>query len=635
MDGVLLSPEIAASEPAQRLGAFDAAPALRVETDVFRRNVEALRIVAPALADAVIGEPLPHGWRAVSALDGFPTYQIDDSASGESLWRCGTAAPRTRAEAVLAAYSWKSANPALPALGTGAELAVLLGRLPVHAAVYVFVEEWAELAAGLRLLDFAEALERRRCVLIPPANVAQYLRELLESHPGLLAPGQIVRMVGVSDPRLECVRGVCEAAVREVNERRAARLAMLNAAAEVDPRAPGELRRLALLDPAAALDAESRSGLLTSAESLGLASLACVCDGPTTVHPLVQFERLAEFKPDLTLLVNPNGGAIPRPLAGPVMAWFLDADAVPVAIPADRPAGCASPAVRAALLAAGAAAERVVECYWAVSDAAANAAKRAYVEAAERSEIVLIGPGCEARPESWGIDQPMHRQLWAQTRRAIFENWTSAAATDPRRMLDAAEKRLGAALRDAELRAAFLRGVERALIPAAVAERISRTVDEAGHALRVCHKGELRWESCDGQPRANGMGGSLATGGVPPCALILPWLRDPLGPALLRAAASRIPILMHAPDTRTAGLALGGVLAPGVHLTTFSAAAELRAVLGRLRSGDAELAKRAQRAREHVLAHHTWAQRARALQAVLAPNGVFSAEGGSAPQSAR
>jgi hypothetical protein len=106
--------------------------------------------------------------------------------------------------------------------------------------------------------------------------------------------------------------------------------------------------------------------------------------------------------------------------------------------------------------------------------------------------------------------------------------------------------------------------------------------------------------------------------GTGPRAAIFGGSLDPLCPALLHAAALGWPLLLHDPGGQTLARGLGGVLQRGQHYLAFTGAADLRAALTVLKDKPAAAHDRAARARAHVLARHTYAQRLRELPALAA-----------------
>lgn len=624
MAGVLLSPGIAAEPAAQHLGCYDLPPRLPLDPGILAANLAALAAVdSPLAAETGDAEPDPD-WQPVRALDGFPTFlRLPTPASAGPQWHSGTAAPRTRAEATLSSYAWKGANPALPEPGTGAELTLLLERLPAHAAVFVFVDDVAGLRLALQVLDLAVAIRTHRCIFVPPMQPAQFLRSLVAAHPGLLPPGQILRMCGPSPARIDDIHRACEAVLRETSEQRAARLAAATGRARRPPAAA--LTRLAVVDFAPRCD-PAGAALVAAADSLGWAAYLSRNDSPLYVHVLHHVEQLAEFAPDCAILSGPAAGSIAAAIPGRVCQWWRDLDELPTSAPRTLPALAASPEIRRALRRAGFADADILDFFWATGAAPADADAESFRSALQAADpaaapVWLLTPPGDASPEAHGIDQPMHCQLWEQTRAAIAANWTAASASDAHRMLAAAEKRVGAALSDPDIRATFLRAVERALIPATIAERISRALQDEGITPQATAEGEPRWTLDASTTRTTDGRSARPAGSVRaatrPSALVVSWRRDPLAPPLLDAVATGIPVLIYAPDAARLSRALGSVLIPEQHLTLFASPKELRAAVRAAQGRDPAVLRRCARAREHVCQRHTWPRRLATLASAL------------------
>ena len=158
---------------------------------------------------------LPAHWRPAAALDGSLTYRTD-AAGEQPAWLGGAAAPRARADGLLVGFQPGDYNPSLPEIAAGAELQLLLSRLPYYQAVYVFGTEFTSLAAVLRVCDLSSAISAGRCVFVPPGREEAFLREHLAAHPGLLHPGNIVVLPGVADERIQGLCRICERVARDV-----------------------------------------------------------------------------------------------------------------------------------------------------------------------------------------------------------------------------------------------------------------------------------------------------------------------------------------------------------------------------------------------------------------------------------
>ena len=281
--------------------------ATTLDPDVWSSNLAALAVEQIEFVAELRRVSLPETWRPARALDGFPTYRLEEPGQPPA-WLADTAVPLKRAEATLAKSISDDKNVALPCLGTGAELVHLLERLPTHVAVFVFESDVKVLAAILQTQDCSIAISQGRCILLPPEREAAFLTAQMEAHPGLLPPHNILLADLVSTERLQELKGICEQVGRETIKRRNARLRELITCrpAELDTqhseRRPPRLAVLSLRPhPPTHVHAES---LAHAARGLGWDVLCHTVADPRSVDGLVHCQALTEFAGNLTICVS-------------------------------------------------------------------------------------------------------------------------------------------------------------------------------------------------------------------------------------------------------------------------------------------------------------------------------------------
>jgi hypothetical protein len=603
---------IGAPPHAGSLARLDEARVVNLETQAWPDNLAALRQIDSLLADQLEQTPLPECWRPVQALDGCITFRTEPPGQAPS-WLAASAAPMTRAHALLADFRPGDKNPALPSIAAGSELTFLLGHLPTHKAVFVFESELAALAAVLRVVDLAEHIRAGRCVLIAPEREETSLAELLERHPGLLPPGNILRLPHVPASRLEQLRATCERVALRTMQQRAQRIDELARAAAAELPAATSTPRLAVL----ALGPDRPSlvagrALARAAGELGWEVRRCAPDGPRDIHVLAHVEALANYAPSLTICVNHARARMPRPLPGLVCEWYLAADDVPEQLPDDATWRlAASPAVAAALRADAPAGEsRLLDFYWAcASDTVGDAAQRSPSDA-----IVLVADLPNDNPEAYGFDQTAHKQLWEHLHAATDRAWETRDIRSPETLLRHAERASGVRLAISSLRHEMLRVVEHVLIPAVVLGRIVQILEQ--ERLRVLAVGR-GWRRCPSRNvellTEDALELSRWASEARPAAAIFAARPDPLTPALLEAGLLGWPLLLHSLGGEPLAVRLGKILQPDQHFQAFTGAKQLRNALRLLRERPEQIARRIERARRHLLQHHSYAQRLEAL----------------------
>ncbi len=583
------------------------APDPRIWSD----NLASLRLVQPDLASRLAALVLPPDWRPALALDGTPTWRIEPPGQ-PARWLAQSAAPGTRARALLRDLVVSDRNPALASIGTGAELSLLLERLAPWQAVYIFEEDELCLSAVLRLLPLARALAESRCVLVPAREEERFLIEWLDRVPGMLPPGNLICLPSLPRPRVEHLRRVCESVVQRTSEHRAARLESLRSrAADLRPPAgpaPRLVTAALTLDPLAQWLALR---LAAAARRLGWEAAECVMDHPRHAGPVPHAERLCEFGPELIVCVNHPRALLPPQAGGATFCeWHLGEDDVPASLPAADGTYylAASPRVARALGNAGAPPGRIVEFFHA-ADLEAFAGRGEIASPL----ILLVGHLPDPRPAACGIEHSSHLHLWGAIERAAADAWERCAPLDPDALLRRAEQVSGVRISIQSLRQQWLKLIGRVLIPALVLEAATEIASAAGLEPVAVGAGWSRLESPSVQVLAENEAGLPALAGPRPLAVILAGRPDPLSFALIHAAAAGYPLMLHAPPGAGLAAQLGSVLHPERHLTTFAGARELRAALAALRADPSPAIRRAQQAREHLRAHHTLEHRLRQL----------------------
>lgn len=624
MDGVLASASLTERPAAPSvLAPLDELRPVCVAADILNSNLSAIRSVDPALAAALANTAVPENWFCALNLDDQPAYC--ERTAPASRWVCGSAAPRTRAAALLSTFRWGGQNVALPALGAGDELALLLESAPAVAAVFVLESDLVTIAGVLRTRDLGAAIREGRCIFVWQPDPAAALRQLLASSPGLLAPAQVIRLAWMSQECIERARFACECAFRASAQERAARIEATAAQIAAEPIAGGKVARLALIDFRAADERRAlHAPLLDAAAKLGWEAVSIGIDGPADAHACVHYARLAAFRPDVCISIDGARRMLPPRLPGVTCEWVTTLEAIErAAITEDAGLSliaAASPAILSALRAGGMPAARLTELFWAASDL--DFANGCHLMADE-DPIALLSEPIDARPERWGIDQPAHCLLWERVRSLVGRHWDAADALNAEFLLTAAEREMGARVEDTTIRRMLLTGVERALIPAGVAERIQCALENDSIPVIRLTRGGNPWtpnrdnpDVCAAHPRVRSL--SSVQSAQPAAtwtkalhfrALIVPNCTDPLSPAVLQAAARGQPLIVNEPRGSVIQRMFGGVAEPRRHLTLFADAATLRAALRSMSEGDSAVFDRARELRAHLRKTQTWSSR--------------------------
>jgi hypothetical protein len=593
------------------LAEFDIAPPAETDPSIWSGNLAALKDADAALAARIADAPIPPDWRPAVALDESLSYRVEADGAPPA-WLGATAIPSRRAATVIDEYECGDLNATLPAIGAGAELSLLLQRLPAHKAVYAFAESPAHIVAALRLHDLSRDLNLGRCILLPPGDEPGAIDRLLEAHPGLLPPGNILCPPGVPAERTRQIQRLCIETAERWGRIRTERVAELHREYG-DADRPRDVNRLAVLalstDPVAHRTAQQLAG---GWQELGRAAICRTIAGPRDVHLLAHCRAMTDFRPGLTICVNHARANLPLPAVEAACEWRLDADS-----PAGRGEGAVALAATPTLLEVmererGAGKSTTLPFYFGCDSEAREAAQNA-------DGVALVADLPDDAPAANGVVQPTHEMIWNAARELARRNWESGAVARPHTLLKQAERAAGVELSDAALRERMVRLIERTLIPAAVLERILQTLRQESIPLTLIGTG---WKRLSEPTTATATAESVSDfaqreGGSAPLAWLFAGRPDPLHPDLPAAGATGRPLLLHALGGQSPAPALRDLLTPERHFAVFCCAAELRKLVASLRERPQRWNELGRRTRAHLLAEHTCGHRLRDLTAAL------------------
>lgn len=582
--------------------------------DILARNLNALETADATMAAALRTREPPSGFRLAGTLDGDVNYRCEE-AGAPAAWLGGTGMPRARAEALCATFDSGGQNVALPAIGTGAELAYLLQRLGRHQAVFVFEDDLDAWAAVLRVRDLEASLLAGRCVVISGEDSRERLQARLDSRPGLLPPGKILNLPGVAATRMRVVQAACERVMADVSVGRNRRLQRVRDTVVSRRSALCEETRLAVLAlhgrgwalPAA-------RGLARAGRGLGWHVVECVATGPDSVHPLPHCEALHAFRPNLTICVGHGPESLPITIGGDVCAWAIDERS------ARELSGNSVDEVR--LLAATptmmremrqwSGEARDVEAFYWPSDLLDTSVCPGGVPG---KQVYIVADHHPLDPERCGIDQPTHKRLWTDLLERVARCWDRPEIASPEALLRQSERSAGVSLGSGRTRELFLRLIPHALIPSVVPEMIARVCDGLSIPWAVIGRGWPAALVAGGRHLADTLSGETTWESVRcPLAVIFAGRADPLCPDLLVAAGHGWPLVLHNPGRSSCAAQLGGMLLPDEHYATFADASDLAGVL---RSPIRQWQRRAERARMRLRDGHTFQDRLQMLHQLL------------------
>lgn len=445
------------------LDAFDIPIPLMIDPAVFERNLAALAVDQPALAQLLRRASIPMTWRPVFALDDWPTWRCESPGEPAS-WLCDSAVPRTRADALLSIYQPGDLNATLPSLACGAELALLLERLPRHKAVFVFESDEAVLAAVLRVIDLSEAIAAGRCILLHSDQLEQTLAEHLDRWPALLPPGNIMLIPGIGDERVQSLRAIVE---RFAGERLPAQSrAFEDAITSLRSPPADSATRFGIVCAAPQRGSEhTAAALLHAARQIRQNASEFVVRGPRDVHPLAAARWAAAFQPSVTLCVGHRADLLPPNVKGAIYEWLWTQPETPPTAASRATSTLYAQAADPGEGTSGgtgqhffpfAADERLLPI------AGANAQRRAL------HAICLVADRPLDNDETHTKMQPTHQLLWTHLRNSVRATWNSSTPSSGEAILASVERATGISIGEVTVRPLFIDAIERVLLTGAI-----------------------------------------------------------------------------------------------------------------------------------------------------------------------
>ena len=441
--------------------AAEAQTAILEGNPTFNANVEALTVRQPDLAQRLRRAEPPTSARIVTGRDGHLVVQL---AADETTihWLGGSSMPSVSAPALLASFADRGANVALPSIGTGYELQLLLRCLPAHCAVFVCEPDTMLIALALAVVDLSSAIDRGR-VVFADGDVEESLVDFLAGHPGFLLPTQLYSLPGSGDAELSARTAAIERASRRANtalNKRSAELA--GQVKGLTFSSPGERPRVLVLS----LDAVG--GGVQFAEPVGAALAAmdwpaalCVPNAADRCHDVTRLAAIRDHRPELILFVNCTPGPLlsALPSAMPYACWFLESATLP-AVALEGLAECrhllaASQEVRAQLLARGAQAESVTVLETGVDDTLLQPGPAAMAENAAPGDVAIFCDGQDISPKASNIGLESHARVWRRTIELLTRAVEQGRHIDVENLFREAQQRTATHLKDDESRNQF------------------------------------------------------------------------------------------------------------------------------------------------------------------------------------
>ena len=287
------------------------------------KNLAAWRAWSAWAADEVGAVTVGEHIRLVRARDGTASFRIGQE-DGRRPWLGYTSVPSIVAATVAGKVDYRRGNLIVKGLGSGAEVAGMLERMPPYQAAFVVESDPLWLNLAFRLRDYSEALRSGRLVVLLGEDVVELLVRFYGEHPGYNPVEQTVMWAWLSERENHAFGGGVAAAMQgvqgsvgEQSSGSAAGVAGVEPGGLVAKLASPERLRVANFTRVYGLnDCCTSRDALAGLAGLGVVTDHLVLDRPGVVSYEAHRERLAGFGADLLLLVDMTRAEVPADLAG-------------------------------------------------------------------------------------------------------------------------------------------------------------------------------------------------------------------------------------------------------------------------------------------------------------------------------
>ena len=589
----------------------------QLDLQIWARNLDSIATVDPELASRLVetSQTLPPAQLA-RTRDGGLSFRLGDPNDQQS-WFGETSIPRVRAEALLSTFDPGHVNVLLPGIAEGTEVLLLIRRLGVHRAVFVWEENLNNLVLALRLHDYAPAIHQERLVLLatPLEGLTDTLIDWLDRHPGHYCPNRLMMWPWQKHQEIAALRTAVEAAYQQSEARRSQQLANLR------PRLAAAVRTGEADAATIVCGMHVRDEVHALADALVDASptpaRSLVLRGPEDVHPLARVQRLHEAGPtDMAILLDITRREINDVLPGelPAVSWISIAGGIDGQIAKrlghDRLA-VTSTWLRNRAIAKGVAPGAVAVCPPPALDFPAETD-----HPARDIDVLIVADAAPLEPEAYGFTLPTVAQLWTTTVDLMNARIESLHDGEIVELLTRSELMTGFRLSDDAVRSAMLDALTLHVAPMLLTRFYAAALVKEGLVVQLLGTGWPTGGSLGATPlpatlaerrewlsRSQAMLYTDVTGGVSLTALLAP----PAGALLL----SRV----HPHQAAPGGLA--SLLEPETEYLSFRTGRELVERVRMLRSQERRVTEMRSAARARCLSEHTVARRLQTLRSMV------------------
>ena len=573
--------------------------ATSVPTSALGDNIAALVDTHPALARVLDETCLPDTFRRAKSRDGAETF-LWTTPDGRENWLGRTSMPTVSAPALVESFDPGMGNVLLYTFGQGEEVALLLGRLCPHQAIFVVEPSATMVHAALELRDFGGAIRSQRLCVFTGDDGWSALQKFLVDRPGFLVPQRILvrpwfdpalihelrqRLTDVADQVAEGRRGATGRTGGPSTDD--------SSVAIVSNLASPEVHRWA-------------ADLADAAQRLGWAPRRFVLDDPTMVEPAFTEKAILAANCKAILVIGVSPESLPYRLPPVAMAVLTMPDdpmpewtsTLPKACTVATSTPIASPAIEAKTEYFPAAVpDRCVEMK----------------ELEGGDAVAVVADFIDTSSQSVGLSLASHLHLWSVADELLASQggrFQEVEANDAaEELLKQAEKKLGFELRAPEVRDGLTQRIERILLPAHFREGLVQAIARTGRKVIL-------------------LGHGWRTDGLPQNVLARRW--SPFDPAQWTGVGFVIVLQDHYASREKALMAAALGLPVAIRGPASSDRDDPMRLIHRFRSMDEGLGllqdsfahresalTEARRLRDLILQRHTWSSRLRGLLAAM------------------
>lgn len=604
---------------------MDARPQSAPDPAILEANLSALDVYQPLTTERLRAALPPPSVRQVFGRDGRATFNWCDE-SGRLHWLGRTSMPSISSVALLDAFQPGTRNVLFAGFGQGAEARLLLDRLAPCQSLSIIEESIWAARLTLQLHDFSENLRRGRLLVFVGSTAWNDLREFLLAHDGCLTPERMLSWPWFDPKTIADVTARLMEISREVAQHRADKHAAIRAAAVRERssalaagplphgRGSGRAGTLALLSNICQAPIRMLADRLqAAAEELGRPCVRFVLDDPMMVHPFAIEQALSQADPSMLIFLDATPGSLQcelPPAPGIVVCPHRQTLAKDWVGALDSEVRLAVPATTQLrqLAELGLVESRLLL----IPPAAWPGLARDRIQPGEGVIVVADSPNASAGGA--GLHLASHRQLWEAATAIIRERCDVYDDDQASAALEAAQKRLGIELDSEEVRGGIVERVRQFLGPAIVRRSYVTALASADIEFDLYGDGWAGDSSLAKHYRGplpppreleralRGHGLIIA---IEPSGIVEHVLLDAMAAGLGGAVRA------HPLDETRDGLS--GVLDTDRHVWRFHTRSDLVKLAREFRRKPDAFRAKAEAARQHINACHTWTHRLRAM----------------------